>query len=288
MFTMRLSSFYPNNHHLISMSSKQMEEHLKIVEKAVKKSSKSIIQQLSLNDRYSYAVIDNLLGSKLCLTYRQEAKSLYERNLMEISTSTKTQDDKIIEYSKYNVYSTQLIGGSTYYDSPRLHEYCTMMIKTLSLIINDVMPSVHLSHQFASNKLAVCIGNGSKYDKHYDNMGGNDNRKLTVLYYMNKTWRKQCGGEFRLYLPQNPDFKPSRDQDQILTDEDGYRYIDIEPIADRLLCFWSDSLIHSVQPSFAPRGDVDHRYALTNWFSTTDLNCITRDDLELNRHFPKL
>ena len=40
----------------------------------------------------------------------------------------------------------------------------------------------------------------------------------------------------------------------------------IAPRGDRLIMFWSDSLVHSVSPSYAPNGDKDRRWALTIWF----------------------
>jgi Rps23 Pro-64 3,4-dihydroxylase Tpa1-like proline 4-hydroxylase len=103
------------------------------------------------------------------------------------------------------------------------------------------------------------------YDKHYDNSGLADTRKVTVLYYMNQ-WRPECGGQFRIYAPSGAK-------------------IDIEPIADRLLVFWSDRLVHSVLPSEAPRGAEDHRYALTLWLTSTTTDAIVRDDAEVRKHF---
>jgi Rps23 Pro-64 3,4-dihydroxylase Tpa1-like proline 4-hydroxylase len=121
-----------------------------------------------------------------------------------------------------------------------------------------------------SNKLAVCIGDGSAYDKHYDNSGLDDTRKVTALYYMNFGWRPEMGGCFRIY-----------NGDPIVT-------TDIEPIGDRLLVFWSDRLVHSVEPSFTPRGKEDHRYALTLWMTADSPDDIARDDEEVERHFGSL
>lgn len=60
---------------------------------------------------------------------------------------------------------------------------------------------------------------------------------------------------------------------------------DIEPLADRLLVFWSDRLVHSVLPSYAPGGPDEHRYALTLWMTSRETTDIVRDDAEVARHF---
>ena len=41
----------------------------------------------------------------------------------------------------------------------------------------------------------VCTGDGARYDKHYDNGGAGDERKLTALLYLNGEHRREMGGE---------------------------------------------------------------------------------------------
>jgi hypothetical protein len=125
-------------------------------------------------------------------------------------------------------------GGDSYYEGPRLHEYIVSLTKTLVPILSEAFPDAHLNATYASNKLAVCTGNGSAYDKHYDNSGSDDVRKLTVIYYMNQ-WHPALGGQFRIFGGEEGEDEAT----------------DVEPIADRLLVFWSDTLVHSVLPSGA-------------------------------------
>lgn len=125
-----------------------------------------------------------------------------------------------------------------------------------------------LSPTLASNKLAVCTGGGSSYDKHYDNSGGEDLRKLTILYYLNPDYSKEMGGEFRIH----------RSLEEVE---------DIQPRGDRLLIFWGDRLVHSVRESFTPSGDRDHRYAFTVWMTATSKAAIY-DGPEVKKHFPDL
>lgn len=68
------------------------------------------------------------------------------------------------------------------------------MTSHLSVKLNQILPDAyHLSGDEQTNKLAVCLGDGSYYDKHIDNLGGSnddsaddlgDRRKLTALLYI--------------------------------------------------------------------------------------------------------
>lgn len=206
-----------------------------------------------------WAVIDDFLGSDVCDMYRQEAVGFYARNDMTISKSTRWDSDSnsVVTYDKHNVFATQLNGGDAYYDGPRLHEYVVSIVKSLVPMISEKFPEACLSPLLASNKLAVCTGDGSSYDKHYDNSGGEDLRKLTVLYYLNPNWRTELGGAFRIYdsILTPPSSSPIEDSNnsvmkQSSNDLDSnIEMIDINPVGDRLLIFWSDRLVHSVQPS---------------------------------------
>ena len=244
------------------------ENHMGYVSSKINKNGKSIIDQLAYR---GYSIIDNFLGLELCNKYRDEAVKLYKDGVMIPSQSTRWVEDSksIITYDKHNVLSTQLLGGESYYTSPRLHEYIVSMVQTIVPVISSPFPEARLSGNLASNKLAVCLGNGSYYDKHFDNSGSDDMRKLTVLYYLNPNWDVSQGGFFRAFREADRNNKFSA-KNNIVTDE----YEDIAPIGDRLLVFWSDRLEHSVQPSFAQRGDVDHRYAMTVWIATTDATSI--------------
>ena len=187
------------------------------------------------------------------------------------------------------------------------------MVKTVVPIFTEEYPEAQLCDTYASNTLAVSIGDGSSYDKHYDNCGMEDRRKLTILYYMNHKWKDEYGGEFRIYPSVtnteythtgtgNTDKVEAKSQSQslLLSEEgSGLEYIDIAPVADRLLVFWSDKLIHRVNPNYAPSTtttttddsniDIDsdtqscqkatvqdaHRYALTLWISAVTTDAIS-------------
>ena len=166
------------------------------VQTSVEKRADEIIRGLKSK---GWVVIDNFLGTDVCSNYRTEAVGYFTRNEMTISKSTRwdLETSSVVTYDKHNVYATQLNGGDSYYDGPRLHEYVVSVVKSLVPIVSNIFPDACLNPVLASNKLAVCTGDGSHYDKHYDNSGGDDLRKLTVLYYLNPKWRTEMGGSFR-------------------------------------------------------------------------------------------
>ncbi|XP_047467883.1 egl nine homolog 3 [Mugil cephalus] len=95
-----------------------------------------------------------------------------------------------------------------------------------------------------SKAMVACYpGDGAGYVKHVDNPNC-DGRRITCIYYLNKDWNaKEHGGVLRIF-PEGKSY-----------------VVDIEPLFDRLLFFWSDRRNpHEVQPSFSTR------YAITVWY----------------------
>jgi Rps23 Pro-64 3,4-dihydroxylase Tpa1-like proline 4-hydroxylase len=223
-------------------------------------------------DPNAICIIDHFVGSELCAAMRHEAESI--RSMMIPSQSSRWDEtsQSMIAYNKVNVLSTQIEGGSieAYQRTPRLIEYIVTLTSALSERINAIVPvSYQLSTIQQTNKLAVCLGDGSYYDKHIDNMGGTDNRKLTALLYL------QPPG---LYPDENITIEQQQQQQQQQHQHPNGGYLRaydvptldsitcIAPQSDRLVLFWSDSLVHDVSPSYAPGGIIDHRWALTVWF----------------------
>lgn len=88
---------------------------------------------------------------------------------------------------------------------------------------------------------------GARYVRHSDVSPQTPDRRLTCIYYMNPGWKKEDGGELRLYLPAG------RGGAQGHTDA-----CDVAPLMDRLLLFRSE-IEHEVLSSHAPR------QALSGW-----------------------
>jgi len=85
-----------------------------------------------------------------------------------------------------------------------------------------------------TDSMVTCYpGGGTKYGAHVDNPDGDgreDGRKITMVFYLNKDWTPKVGGKLRIYEGKDLDSK----------------YVDVEPLGNRLVVFWSDSVLHEV------------------------------------------
>ena len=209
--------------------------------------------------------VDNFLGGPLIQALRTEAESLLPIMLPSQSTRWEEETQSVITYDKEGVLSTQIEGGTESYNAtPRLVEYVVTLTHKLAEKINAIVPPEYqLSGTQQTNKLAVCIGNGSKYDKHIDNLGGGDEmgdqRKMTALLYLQPSGSHEFSADNTEVDPRGGYFRAYD------VPEDGNVKV-FAPRGDRLLLFWSDSLVHDVSPSFAPNAEIDWRWALTIWF----------------------
>ncbi|CAM9989884.1 unnamed protein product, partial [Phaeothamnion confervicola] len=148
-----------------------------------------------------------------------------------------------------------------------------------------------------STQLAFYPGDGTGYVQHLDtsrrNGGGGggggggiggsasvadagaDQRRLTVLYYLNPRWTKKDGGWLRAFLPESVAVTekgtgavPAAPATCAFSPRaDGQPIWDVAPLQDRLVAFRSDLVEHAVLPAHAPR------FALTMWFYASESGC---------------
>ena len=255
---------------VVSDKAEDAGDRMDAISAAIQRHRDSIVTQL--RDRGLF-VVDGLLGEEVCQHMRLEAELLHRKSCMVPSQSTRWDDEAqaLRPYNKHHVLSMQIQGGHEQYGmAPRLVEYTVEVTQTLAPLISGAFSEAPLNASVQTNKLAVCLGGGSAYDRHVDNQGGGDRRKLTVLYYLNPTsgWKEDSlGGAFRaLDVPLLGEDVESRAKDCARCEPS----LDIAPIGDRLIGFWSDRLVHEVRPSQAPRGHQDYRYALTVWLCVDD------------------
>ncbi|MFW1372817.1 2OG-Fe(II) oxygenase [Vibrio parahaemolyticus] len=83
---------------------------------------------------------------------------------------------------------------------------------------------------------------GDFYQKHLDCFKGNENRRLTTVFYMNESWSEEDAGELVVY---------DLNDKEIAT---------IAPRGGRLLVFLSEQFPHEVLPTNA------ERFSIAGWF----------------------
>ncbi|KQA24484.1 SM-20 protein [Vibrio metoecus] len=89
---------------------------------------------------------------------------------------------------------------------------------------------------------------GDFYLKHLDSFRGNENRKLTTVFYLNEQWTPADGGELKIYDLQD-------------------NWIDtLAPVAGRLVVFLSERFPHEVLKAHADR------VSIAGWFRTNGVS----------------
>ncbi|ENM1122336.1 2OG-Fe(II) oxygenase [Vibrio parahaemolyticus] len=83
---------------------------------------------------------------------------------------------------------------------------------------------------------------GDFYQKHLDCFKGNENRRLTTVFYMNESWSEEDAGELVVY------------------DLNDKEIVTIPPRGGRLLVFLSEQFPHEVLPTNA------ERFSIAGWF----------------------
>ncbi|MGO9514878.1 MAG: 2OG-Fe(II) oxygenase [Steroidobacteraceae bacterium] len=86
---------------------------------------------------------------------------------------------------------------------------------------------------------------GAGYARHVDQPQHRDQRRVTLVLYLNERWEASDGGELRIFA-------------------DDERYRDIEPMAGRLVAFLTERREHAVLPTRRPR------LSLAGWFRSRD------------------
>jgi SM-20-related protein len=92
---------------------------------------------------------------------------------------------------------------------------------------------------------------GAGYQKHLDKFIGKAERKVSTILYLNDDWKREDGGQLRIYLDKN----------------DTTRFIDITPQAGTMVVFLSSDFLHEVLPA------KRERMSVSGWFRTRSLNC---------------
>jgi len=109
---------------------------------------------------------------------------------------------------------------------------------------------------------------GAYYRRHLDSFQGRNQRRISIIYYLNTHWRPVDGGQLRLYLG-NEGLAVNAGPGELAEHgaANGAAHviepsIDIAPLAGRLVVFLSERFEHEVLPAMSPR------MSLAGWYRT--------------------
>lgn len=100
---------------------------------------------------------------------------------------------------------------------------------------------------------------GSYYRRHVDNFQGRNQRIVTFIIYLNQRWQRARGGELRIYW--DPAKMHGLPADKKVASDLNLQecFLDVEPLAGRMVVFYAPELEHEVLPCHADR------YCITGW-----------------------
>jgi hypothetical protein len=170
----------------------------------------------SVNDASSaVCCVDNFLGTQRLDQLRSEARSMLPKMLP--SPIYYGTDNTQRLFGQVDPTTEEYFGPT-----PHLADYVATMTRCLTQKMNRMLPAKSLFQLNGQSckKLAVCLGDGSRYDKHIDNPPPpfgyadtrTDRRKLTVLLYLQTSHshvgnfpheqasKDPCGGYFRAWV----------------------------------------------------------------------------------------
>lgn len=168
-------------------------------------------------EQQNYAVIDNFFAAEDVAAWRDDARAFYQQG--SFSSARIGRGDNLAINS--TIRRDSIFWLEPHSANPVQQRYLDFL-EQLRIALNRrfmlglFSAECHYAHYEA----------GSFYKKHLDRHQASAQRVVSVITYLNETWREEDGGELRLYL------------------ED--RIEDVKPIAGTVVCFFSDAIPHEV------------------------------------------
>jgi hypothetical protein len=187
--------------------------------------------------RDGYAVVDGVLGTRVCAQLRLEILGLRARGLMTENRSLFITSGETRSLAKTGILEAEAQSLSAS-DAP-LFSLLARDRTLLTLLNTFRQASREESLHYQALKLQHNAG--GCFPLHSDSHAMTDSRRVTALFYLNPSWSRKDEGHLVLYpFPE--------------------RRRCIEPLNDRLVLFSSPDMVHRVEPSRAPR------VCFTAWF----------------------
>lgn len=207
-----------------------------------------------------YTVVDDFLGEKW-------AQSLYEAcHKMQEGGDLLQHYFNFgdVKFEKPNVFEADLYDANLREKSMPLKELYEEATPKIVQALDMMLPELNLETGLKSVSVKLQHNNGGSFPYHYDNPGPPSKRQLTLIVYLNPSWKSGDGGELVLW----PFLEKS---------------ISIAPKFDRAVMFRSDMLLHRVMPSH------NDRYCFTIWVDGKGVNSaadtyLTKDHLRFESY----
>jgi len=180
-------------------------------------------------ERAGYVVVQNFLENSICIALAAECRDLYaDRQLTPAATGPHgTRGDIRGDHTFWFEASALTAAQEPYW----------LVMEALRTALNREL-LLGLDELEAHHAL---YPPGTRYAKHRDRFRDDDARVLSSVLYLNPEWRKENGGQLRLYPLQNP-------------------HVDIYPITGTLVLFLSAEFEHEVLPA------TRERLSIAGWF----------------------
>lgn len=183
---------------------------------------------------HGFHIIENFLEPIQCQLIQAKAEEMYGQGLFrgaKIGLNLESHKNNTIR-------SDEIFWLDECEENPAIQNYL-MKVQQLAQLINQ---ELFLGlYEFETHLAAYQPG--SYYKKHVDQFATKKNRKISYVYYLNKDWCAEFGGELKLY---------NQEEQLIHT---------VLPEENRFICFNSE-LPHEVCLTYQPR------YSITGWMKT--------------------
>lgn len=198
--------------------------------------------QLHAFAEQGYVIVDHFMPAEMTALLAQEAVARFNNQAM---ASARTGKQTLLNQAIRGDHIDWLEETD---DSPAIQTYFAQMHQ-LQQLFNE---QFFMGLQSLETHLAV-YPVGAGYQKHLDQFQANhsgqiNTRQVSSILYLNQDWSQAQGGELRLYLDE----------------ADGDQWLDVLPLAGRLVLFLSAKFWHEVRPA------TRERISLTGWFRTRE------------------
>lgn len=184
-----------------------------------------------------YAVIEHFFNQAEVEALTQQAQTLKTQGLMRKATTGQTKTPTL---------ATELRGDFIHWlETESQDKNEQLYLKDMSALQQALNQAFFLGLFELESHFAIYPA-GAGYQKHLDQFIGKQERKISVILYLNQDWQAEDGGQLRVYLDKNEDSKT----------------LDIVPTGGKLVVFVSSDFLHEVLPA------KRERISITGWFRT--------------------